>query len=124
MLYAALLAIVYLVLFGMAGAARGKANISLGDGGNRDLIVANRRHMNFVENVPLALILIGLAEISGAPKTLIHTLGIVLTLARVIHPFGLDYDVMRKVPRFIGTLGTVLVIAVSALCLLWRYFVV
>ena len=121
MLYAGLLTIIYLVLFGMAGAARGKANISLGDGGNHDLITANRRHMNFVENVPLALILIGLAEMSGASKTMIHILGIALTLARIIHPFGLDFNNMRKMPRFIGVVATTLVIAFSALYLLWRY---
>ena len=121
MLYAGLLTIIYLVLFGMAGAARGKANISLGDGGNPDLITANRRHMNFVENVPLALILIGLAEMSGASKTMVHILGIVLTLARIIQPFGLDFNDMRKMPRFIGVVATTLVIAFSALYLLWRY---
>ena len=53
---------------------------------------------------------------------MIHTLGLVLTLARIIHPFGLDYDVMRTMLRFIGATATALVIAVAALCLLWRYF--
>ena len=53
-LYAALLAIVGIVLTAMVGQMRGRTKISLGDNGRRELIVANRRHMNYVENVPLA----------------------------------------------------------------------
>ena len=40
----------------------GRLNISVGDGGNRDLQVAVRRHANFTEWVPLALILIALLD--------------------------------------------------------------
>ncbi len=120
-LYAALLALVYMVLFGMIGATRTRVNLSLGDGGKREMIIANRRHMNFVENVPMALLLIGLLEATGVSKTMIHSLGLVLLAARIIHPFGIDPDIMNRPARIIGAGATALVILVSAGVLLWRY---
>lgn len=122
-LYAALLAIVALTLAGLVGALRGKKKtISLGDGGDPDLLVAMRRQTNFVEYVPLALLLIALVELNGGAKTLIHGLGAVLVAARIIHPFGLDAKKMNTLPRFIGTLGTFAVTVVAAGTLFWQYF--
>ena len=120
-LYAALLALVYFVLFGMVGRVRGQLKISLGDGGNPELIVANRRHMNFVENVPLALLLILLVEMNGATTTYVHALGAVLLASRIIHPFGLKPDNMGSMPRVIGAGGTALVILASVVTLLWQF---
>jgi uncharacterized protein len=92
-LYAALLAILCMVLAGRVGALRGKKKtISLGDGGDPELIAANRRHMNFVEYVPLALILMALAELNGGSKTMIHAFGAILLVARVINAFGIDVN--------------------------------
>jgi len=120
--YAALLAIVGIALSMGVGAARGKTKVSLGDGGEPLLIVRNRRHMNFVENVPMALILIGLIEANGGGATLLHSLGGVLLAARIIHPFGLDIENMAKLTRFVGAMATMLVILVSAGWLLWNAF--
>jgi uncharacterized membrane protein YecN with MAPEG domain len=53
-------AALYADLLGLS--LHGKLNISVGDGGNRDLQVAVRRHANFTEWVPLALILIALLD--------------------------------------------------------------
>jgi uncharacterized protein len=122
-LYAALLAIVCIVLAGMVGSLRGKKKtISLGDGGDPDLLVAMRRHLNFVEYVPLALLLIALVELNGGSKTLIHALGAILLAARIIHPFGIDANDMRKMPRFIGAFATIAVTLIAAGTLLWQYF--
>jgi uncharacterized membrane protein YecN with MAPEG domain len=122
-LYAALLAIICTVLAGMVGSRRGKLqSISLGDGGDPELLVAMRRHMNFVEYVPLALLLMALVELNGGSKTLIHGLGAVLLAARLLHPFGIDANNMMKAPRFIGTFATIAVTLVAAGTLLWQYF--
>jgi len=118
-LYAALLAIVGIVLTAMVGQMRGRTKISLGDNGRRELIVANRRHMNYVENVPLALVLIALVELNGAAKTWVHVLGATLLVARIVHPFGLDADRMMLWPRIIGAGATVIVHALAAGSLLW-----
>jgi hypothetical protein len=118
-LYAALLAIVGIALTGMVGQLRGRTSISLGDKGNRELIVANRRHMNFVENVPLALVLIALIELNGGAKAWVHVLGATLLAARIIHPFGLDADRMMLWPRIVGAGATIIVQALAAGSLLW-----
>jgi uncharacterized membrane protein YecN with MAPEG domain len=64
-----------------AGQLRGKTGISVGDGGNIELLLAMRRHANFIEVVPLALIIIALSEMNGAPGWAIHAMGAVLTVA-------------------------------------------
>lgn len=121
-LYAGILGLVAIALGFGVGSLRGKTGISLGDGGNRALIVANRRHMNFVENVPLILVLMAMVELNGAPKMWLHVMGGVLVAARMVHPFGIDPDNMKMVSRFIGALGTMLVLLASAVILLLQVF--
>jgi uncharacterized protein len=119
-IYAGLLGLMFLALEIPIGALRGRGNVSLGDGGNPDLTVAIRRHANFVEHVPLALLLLALLELNGAGHTLLHLLGAALVLARLMHPFGLDVHVMRRPPRALGALTTALVILVASVTLIWR----
>ncbi len=121
-LYAALLGLLSLYLGGTVGNLRGKKKIPMGDGGDADIIVANRRHMNFVENVPIALILMALVEINGAPSMWIHFLGLPLLAARIVHPFGIKIDRMTAA-RGIGAGVTALVILASAGILLWQALV-
>src|SRR5215475_13901242 len=45
---------------------RAKHKVNMGDGGNPDMIVRMRTHANFVEYVPLMLVLLGLLELGGA----------------------------------------------------------
>ena len=118
--YAGLLGIMFLVLELPIGLLRTRTNVSLGDGGNPDLTVAIRRHANFVEHVPLALLLIGLLELNGGSPALLHVLGTGLVLARLMHPFGLDVHVMRRPPRGLGAATTSLVILVASVALIWR----
>ena len=119
-LYAGLLGLVFLVLEVPIGRLRTITNISLYDGGNKELAVAIRRHANFVEHVPLALLLLALLELGGAGSGLLYGLGGVLLLARVLHPFGIDYDKMRNPLRGIGALGTMGVILIASGTLIWR----
>ena len=48
---------------------RGKYKVYMGDGGNPDMIVLMRTQANFVEYVPLLLVLLGLLELGGANRT-------------------------------------------------------
>lgn len=122
-LYAGLLGLVFLGLEIPIGRLRTVTNISLYDGGNQELAVAIRRHANFVEHVPLALLLIACLELNGAGHGLLHGLGAALLIARVVHPFGLNYDVMRKPLRGIGAAGTSIVILIASIALVWRALV-
>jgi uncharacterized protein len=119
-LYAGMLALIVIILNARIGALRGKKNISLGDGGDDEIIVANRQHMNFVENVPFILLLMTLAELNGAPAIYLHILGSALLFARIVHPFGLHLDVLLKPARLVGAGLTLLVTLCLAGLLIWR----
>jgi uncharacterized membrane protein YecN with MAPEG domain len=118
-LYAGLLGLVFIALEVPIGLMRTRTGVSLHDGGNKELSVAIRRHANFVEHVPLALILLGLLEQSGASPGLLHGLGAALLLARMLHPFGLDYDKVRNPLRGIGAFTTMVVTLVASIVLVW-----
>ena len=117
-IYAALQALLAIVLTFPVGQLRGKTNVSLGTGGNPALEVAIRRHANWTEHVPIALILMALLELNGASAGLLHGLGLTLLLARILHPLGLKADTMRVPMRGIGAIGTLLVTLVAAVALL------
>jgi uncharacterized membrane protein YecN with MAPEG domain len=53
------------------------------------LLLASRSHANFTENVPIALILLGIAEHDLGQVWFVFTLALLLLVARVIHPIGM-----------------------------------
>ncbi|NNF66724.1 MAG: glutathione S-transferase [Gammaproteobacteria bacterium] len=119
-LYAALSALVLTWLSFKAGIMRGRKKISVGDGGDIELVEAMRRHANAVEYIPIALILLGAMELNGANAAFLHALGAVLVLTRIAHPLGLKADNMASPLRAIGAGGTALVIVVAAVYTLWQ----
>jgi uncharacterized protein len=112
--YAGLLGLLSMVIAFKAGSLRGKKNIPLGDGGDRELLLAMRRHGNFIEYVPLGLILIGLLELNHVRPVVLHALGAALVLARISHAVGLKPDTMKVPARFIGASLTAVVIVVAS----------
>jgi len=113
-LYAGILGLLSIVLASLAGRHRGSTKISVGDGGNAELLLAMRRHANFVEYVPLALVLIALVEMGGAPPLAIHLLGGGLVVSRICHAIGLDVELAQSPLRVIGAVGTMLVTVVAS----------
>ena len=113
-LYAGLLGLMSIALAFVVGRLRGQTRISVGDGGNQDLLLAMRRQANFVQYVPMALILIAVLEMNGVTPLAIHTLGAALLVFRVCHAFGLKADTASGPGRVIGAGGTALVIAVAS----------
>ena len=85
-------------------------------------IEANRRNMNWLENVPLLITLFAVMELNGASRAWLHVLGATLLVGRLIHPFGISTEWTFRVPRFIGALATQLVTVSAAGTLLWQYF--
>lgn len=85
LLYAGLLGLLSIALSAGAGILRGRKAIDAGDGGDPEMLQAMRRHANFVEYVPLALLLIALLEISGVRGAVVHGLGIGLVAGRLMH---------------------------------------
>ena len=118
--YVALLALVGVALQQLVGRERLRVGVSLGDGGDPALLTAMRRQANFVEQVPLALLLLLVLELNGTAAAWLHGLGATLLLARVVHPFGLDAGDAKRLPRLIGALGTLAVVLVGSAVALWQ----
>ena len=122
LLYAGLLGLMAIAIAFLAGRLRGSTGISVGDGGNPDLLLAMRRHANFIEFVPIALILIGLLEMNGVSTIAIHGLGGALVVSRVCHALGLEGDNMSNPLRGIGAVGSTLVIVVASVWAIVKFF--
>ena len=123
LLYAALLAIFALFLSFKAGSFRGKAGVSIlyGEPANMELAQKVRVHQNFLEYVPMILILMGAIELSGGSPVYLHVVGVALIIARIAHALGLKHDNMAHIGRLIGAGGTALIMLVSALYALWIF---
>ncbi len=119
-LYAGVLAIISIALGFMVGQRRAKAGISLGDGGDKGLLAAVRRHANFTEFVPMIVVMLAMIELNGAPKLWIHILGGVLVLARIIHPLGITADSMSSPFRTVGAMLTAVITVVCGGILIWQ----
>ena len=76
---------------------------------------ALRVQANFVENVPLALLLFLVLEIQGTSPLLLHGFGSSLFIMRLLHAFGLGTYPGANYPRLIGAQGTFVLIAIMAI---------
>src|SRR5580692_6051035 len=121
-LYAGLLGLMSIAIAYQAGSTRGKAGISLGHGDNQDLLLAMRRHANFVEFVPLALILIALLELNGIPKLAVHAMGASLVVFRACHALGMRADTMASAGRYVGAAGTALLTIIISIWAIVVFF--
>ncbi len=120
--YAGLLGLIMMGIALAAGRVRGASGISIGDGGNLELIAAMRRHANFIEFVPLCLILIGMLEMNGVGSGAIHGLGGGLVVARLCHAFGYRADGSLAALRTIGAGGSTLILVVASIWAVTTFF--
>ena len=117
-LYAALNGLIFMWLTAHVGKVRGQRKISIGDGGDPAMIRAMRGQANFVEAVPLALILMLMAALIGTPAWLLHVFGVALTAGRVFHGLHFCAEVAPGWQRAAGaglTLLSVLLLAIGLL---------
>lgn len=122
-IYAAALGIILLVLsIRVVAVIRAKGGVLYGDGGNPEFTAVLRGQQNFIEYVPLILILIGFAEAGGSSASWIHGLGAALVVGRVIHPIGLTNKAGINPLRFIGTNLTWIVLLLAAILVLFNHF--
>lgn len=119
-LYAAILAIFFVILSVRTILLRRRLKINLGDGGNAAMLRAMRVQANFAEYVPFALVLLGLLAAQGADAPRLHFLGAVLCIARISHAYGVSQAKEIFIFRIIGVAGTFTVLLSSATELLWK----
>ncbi|MCB1428373.1 MAG: MAPEG family protein [Nitratireductor sp.] len=120
--YAAILAIMMIALSTWVTLLRARLKISILHGDSLPLAERIRMHGNFIENVPMAIIIMGLAEAGGTSPMVLNTMGLMLVAGRILHPMGLRHDKPATFARIAGgslttlaTLAGVFLILSSAL---------
>ncbi len=103
------------------GRVRAVEKIIHGDGGNALLTQRMRAQSNFIENVPVVLIMIGLVELAEKGGSWLPIVGAVFMLSRVSHVIGMDNPGINAL-RMIGatiTMLTQLGLAIVAILILF-----
>jgi hypothetical protein len=113
-----ILGLLFLVLSIRVVRVRGQAKVSLGDGGDQNLLSRIRAHANFAEYVPMLLILLALCEYITGPNVLVKGLGGLIVVARCAHAFGMPRPA-PNVFRLVGALGSWLALLVLSAWVLW-----
>lgn len=118
-LYVGLFIILFILLKVNVGRVRSAEKIIFGDGANERLQRAQRVQGNAVEDVPVTLIgILGLGALS-APVLLIHGLGALFLIGRILHAVGLGGSSGGSPGRMFGTLLTAIVMLATGLGCLW-----
>lgn len=121
-LYAGILGLLFVGLSVFTILGRFKHRVSMGDGGNEDMLKRIRLHGNFAEYVPLALILILLTELGNTSSYVVHALGALLVSGRVFHALGLYNVAPINKSRQIGMACTFFVLIIGSIASIWTYF--
>ena len=119
LLFTALHILLLLCLLAPISRHRHRLRIGIGDGGDAALQRKIRVHANFIEYAPLALLMLGLLELSGLATAWLWLFGWALLLGRVMHAIGFSRKSGYSFGRFYGTALTWLVLLAMALAALW-----
>lgn len=120
--YAAINALLMLVLGMLVVRARVKTRTEIGDSADPAMMGPLRAHANNTEYVPMAIILMVLLYSLNANVYVIHAAGATLTLGRIAHAVGLSRSVGTSAPRFIGMVLTWLSYIIAIVAVLWLTF--
>ncbi|MBU1620017.1 MAG: MAPEG family protein [Gammaproteobacteria bacterium] len=118
--YAAILALIYVVLAVLVIRQRFKCRVGLGTGKEPQLLQTVRMHGNFAEYVPFLLILVALMELQQSPVWQLHLVAGLTLAGRVLHAVGLWQSSGTSVPRFLGMISTFAALIVGAVFLLLK----
>jgi uncharacterized membrane protein YecN with MAPEG domain len=116
-------AILHIWLAARVSRLRRGYKISVGDGGNEALLRRIRSHGNYIENMPIVLILLGLVELAGGDARILWGAAILFILSRILHAFGMDQTPPSRL-RMFGMMGSTLalvILAVYAIVLVYMH---
>ena len=116
-LYAGILGLLYVYLALRVVKLRFKYQVGIGHGGNDELERMIRVHANFIEYVPLALILLFLLETNDYAPWFIYCLGDLLIVGRCLHMVGLARQSGVSKFRTYGMLITFTMMMIASVCL-------
>jgi len=118
-LYVGLFVLLFLALKVNAGRVRASTKVNFGEGDNEDMIRAMRVQGNAVEDTPVTLLGIMALAALAAPIMLIHILGAGFLISRILHALGLGGAKGLGMGRLIGTMGTLIIMLVTAGSCIW-----
>ncbi len=116
-LYAGLCGLLLVMLYVRVSQRRLATKIGMGTGGDAALEQRIRAHGNFIESVPIALVLLYFLEQTGTDPIYIHAFGAILVLARIGHAQGISTTAGRSAGRLYGSIGTLLIIGALSIWL-------
>lgn len=122
--YAALLGLFYVFLSVRVANYRRRERVGIGHTDHAVLERRVRAHGNFIEYVPLALLLLLLCGATGSPPLLLHLLGIALVVGRLLHAFSIlreEPQHQRYYARALGMVLTLAVISIASIILLLHW---
>lgn len=119
-LAAGFLAIMQALLMVAVGNRRRASSISVGDGGDEDLLLLMRRHGNFVENAPMVLILMALLEVLGVSQSLVMGFAGLFVVTRISHAISMSSANGPIALRVVGALGTLISLVGGGGLLIWH----
>lgn len=93
---------------------RRRYKVGIGSGDHPDLAKAIRAHANAMETIPFAVVLMLIAELAGANRTLLLAGGSVLVVGRYLHAYGLSSHAGYSFGRFFGMVMTKIAILIFA----------
>lgn len=120
-LYAGLLGLLFIVFTLRVGLYRMNSKVSLGDGGDKELLKRIRGQGNFTESVPIALLLLIMMEACGAADVWLHCLGAALVLARLSHYLQITGVIKSLLFRMGGMITSLATVFVSSVWLLVHF---
>ena len=106
-------AILHIWLAARVSRLRRGYKISVGDGGNEALLRRIRAHGNYIENMPIVLILLALIELAGGDPRILWGAAILFVIARILHAFGMDRPHPSRLRAF-GMMGSALALVILA----------
>jgi hypothetical protein len=120
--YAAILALLFIILSIRTIKTRREHKVAIGDGGEKSILRASRVHANFSEYVPFTILLIAILEMHSYSDWMIHGLCIALVTARIAHAYGVSQANENFKFRIFGTATTINIIGICAFLLLAKPF--
>lgn len=105
-IYVAAAVAMYSVIAFVVISNRIRRRISIGDAGQTDFARMVRGHGNFAEYAPITLPAIGVADLAGAPASILHACGILLLCGRGLHAYCFLFTPVGRRIRVTGMMLT------------------
>jgi uncharacterized protein len=117
---AAIAVVMQFIMTGMTGMQRQKTQTPIGNGSDETLFRRIRAHGNFIETVPMALIILGLLELRGTGTAVLWAYAASLLIGRTLHAFSILRAIMPLRP--VSMMMTFIPMLAGAVSLLWANY--